>query len=244
MSISKIQGIVIKEVNTGEADKIINIFAKDRGLVSAYAKGARRPRSRLIAGTQLLCFSSFVMFKGREINNISSCDLIEAFYDIRNNMEKLTYAAYMLELINDVLQENQSANRLLRLFLNTLHFLSNSEKSPELVTRIFELRFITLMGYAPVTDRCASCGSPCNCDRFSFKMSGLVCKNCTDREDAIEISEGTAKAVKHIVKSSMSDLFAFEVSPRVLEELEMINRRYIREKLEKDYKRLDFLKKV
>lgn len=244
MSISKIQGIVIKEVNTGEADKIITIFAKDRGLVLAYAKGARRPRSRLIAGTQLLCFSNFVLFKGREINNISSCDLIEAFYDIRNNIEKLTYAAYILELINDALQENQSSNRLLRLFLNTLHFLSGSEKSPELVTRIFEMRFITLMGYAPVTDCCASCGNLRNCSGFSFKMNGLVCKNCTDREDAIEISEGTAKVIKHIVKSRMDDLFAFEVSPKVLEELEIVNRRYLRDKLEKDYKKLDFLKKV
>lgn len=244
MGILRVKGIVIKEVHTEEADKIITIYAKDKGKISAYAKGARRPRSRLIAGTQLFCYSEFILFTGREIYNISSCELIEPFYGIRDDMNKLTYAAYILSLVEDVLQENQSLNKVLKLFLNALYLLSDSDKSPELIARIFELRFISILGYTPVIGTCVSCNNQCTGELFSYKLGGSICQHCSNKDmSCISISAGTVKALEHIIKSSKNELFSFGVSPMVLKELEIVNRNYLKDKLEKDYNKLDFLKK-
>jgi DNA repair protein RecO (recombination protein O) len=244
MSYLKTTGIVIKEVNTGEADKIVTIFSKTKGKISGSARGARRPKSRLVAGTQLLCYSEFVLFKGKDLYSINSSDVIEPFYDIRNDIERLTYAAHMTELINDVIQENQPATKVLQLFLNSLYLLSKTDRSPVQIVRVFELRLLSILGYAPSVGGCVVCtSSQFDNMSFSFQKCGFICKSCTMQDkSAVELSEGAAKALNYIVYSPLNSLFSFEVSDSVLNELGRISRRFIRDILEKDYKKLDFLK--
>jgi DNA repair protein RecO (recombination protein O) len=119
MSYLKTKGIVIREVNTGEADKVLTIFSRHNGKITGFAKGARRPKSKFIAGTQYLCYSEFVLYKNADMFSINNCDVIEPFYEIRNDMEKLTYSAHIVDILNDVVQENQPSGKILQLFLNT-----------------------------------------------------------------------------------------------------------------------------
>lgn len=244
MSYLNIKGIVIKEVNVGEADKIITLLTKQKGKVKVSAKGARRPKSSFAAGTQFLSYSDFMLFSGKDMYSLNSCEIIETFYEIRNDIEKLTYAAHFVELVNDTVQENQPAGKVLQLFLNTLHMLAKTEKQPELLARIFELRLLVIDGYAPHISGCSVCGrDDCEVYAFSFIKCGLICKGCAVQDHfAIELSGGTIKALTHIVYSKIEDLFNFNVSQIVLDELGRITKRYLRDRLEKDYTKLDFLK--
>ncbi len=246
MSYIKTKGVIIKEVNTGEADKVVTILSRSHGKISGYAKSARRPKSSLTAGTQFLCYGDFMLFKGRELYNISSCEVIEPFFGIRTDVEKLTYAAHIVDIVNDAVQENQSSPRILQLFLNTLHMLSKTDKSPELIARIFEFRFLFLLGYAPYVRSCMVCESDCAGGiYFSFKKCGFLCRTCKLNDiNSIEISTGTARALQHIVYSPMKELFNFELSPNSLAELGRISRRYLKDRLEKEYTKLDFLKSL
>ncbi|HOV25430.1 MAG TPA: DNA repair protein RecO [Pseudobacteroides sp.] len=246
MSYIKADGIVIKEVNTGEADRIVTILTKNRGKISAFAKNSRLPRSNLVAGTQIMCYSNFVLFKGRDMYTISSCDVLEPFYGLRCDVVKLTYSAHLLELVNDVIQEEQPAVKTLQLLLNTLHFIDKTDRSCELFTRIFELRFLSILGYAPYVSSCINCGS-LEIDKmsFSFKKCGFLCSSCAMEDvNAQPLSVGAAKAIYYIVHSNIKELFNFEVSENVLEELSRVNKRFIKDRLDKDYKKLDFLKSL
>ena len=248
MSYLKTKGIVIREVNTGEADKIITLFTKSNGKISAVARGARRPRCLFAAGTQFLSYSDFVLFSGKEIYSVNSSDIIEPFYDIRNDIVRLTYAAHFVDIISDIMQENQPATKVLQLLLNSLHMLSKTEKSPELIARIFEMRFLSINGYAPCVNNCVICGSE-ELDRcsFSYMKCGFICsKESCDLNDrfALPLSSGAAKAIQYIVHSKIDNLFSFNLSPEVLDELGRINKRYLREQLEKEYTKLDFLKSI
>lgn len=248
MSYLKTKGIVIREVNTGEADKMLTVFTKSNGRVSVAARGARRPRSRMVAGTQLLCYSDFVLFEGKRLYTLNSCEAIETFYNIRMDLVKLTYAAHMTELINDAVQDNQPSGKILQLFLNTLHFLSKTDRSPELLTRVFELRLMSVLGFAPHSRGCMLCGRD-ELDEvsFSFRLCGFICGNeACARSDpgAVCISPGTARALRHIVYSPPGELFGFSLSEGVMGELAAISRRYVRERMEKDYTKLDFLKEL
>ncbi len=244
MSYIKTGGIVIREVNTGEADKIVTILTKNLGKISAYAKSAKRPRSKFVAGTQFLCYSNLVLFKGRDLYSLNSCDVVEPFYEIRNDVVRLTYSAYITDIVNDLIQEEQPAAKSLQLLLNTFYMLSKTDKSPELITRIFELRFLSILGYAPGVRACTNCGNEeTNEIYFSFKRCGLLCGQClNDDPYAKRISQGTAKALKYIVYSGIKELFRFDVSQDVLYELGKISQRYLKDRLDKEYRKLDYLK--
>jgi DNA repair protein RecO (recombination protein O) len=246
MGYLKTKGIIIREVNTGEADKIVTIFTKSHGKMSGFAKNARRSKNLLAAGTQLLCYSDLMLFKGKDLYTISSCEVVEPFYEIRNDIVKLTYAAHMVDLVGDIIQENQPATKVLQLFLNTLHFLAKSDKSPELLARIFELRLMSILGYAPFVKGCIHCGlEPETKVFFSFRKCGFLCGKCIPEDrSGMEISQGTAKALFHIVYSRIQELFHFDLSPEVLNELARISRRYLKDRLEREYNKLDFLKSL
>lgn len=240
----KTAGIVIKTVNTGESDKIITILSGAHGKLQAAARASRRPRSKLFAGTQFLCYGDFVLFKGRSLATVNSCEPIEAFYEIRNDIVKLTYASYMIDLISDSVQEEQPSGEILRLFLNSMHMLAKTDKTPELLCRIFELRFLAELGFAPAADVCGGCGEELGGESsFSFVNECVLCSNCSNPGNGdIKILAGTLKALRYILYSKPDDLFRFELDARVLSELGNVCDRFLREKLEKDYKKLSFLK--
>lgn len=248
MGFLKTRGIVVKEVSTGEADKIITIFTRNQGRISALSKGGKRPKSKLSAGSQILSYGEFVLYSGKDIYTVNSCDVIEPFYDIRNDMIKLTYAAHFMDIILELIQENQPSARLLKLLLNTLHMLSKTQKQPELISCIFELRAISIAGYAPHVSNCMNCGeAPENSYSFSFVKCGFLCgrEKCSGEDRlSVILSHGASRAIQHIVHAPMEELFSFGLSPEVLEELSRITRRYLRERLERDFTKLDFLKSI
>ncbi len=244
MSYIKTKGVILKEVNVGEADKILTIFSRNKGKISGSAKGARRPKSALVAGTQLFCYSDLVLFKGKDMYSINSCDVIESFYEIRNDLVKLTYAAHINEIVLDTVQEEQPSTRVLQLFLNSLYMLAKTDKAPEQIARVFEIRLMSILGYAPYVSGCIKCGSDEFINfSFSFRKCGFLCKQCIeDDKYALSLSEGAARAIHFIVHSNIKNIFSFDVSNNVLAELEKVSKRYLKDRLERDYNKLDFLK--
>ncbi len=248
MGFLKTRGIVVKEVSTGEADKIITLFTGNQGRISALSRGGKRPKSQLSAGSQILCYGEYMLYSGKEMYSVNSCDVIEPFYEIRNDMVKLTYAAHFMDIILELIQENQPSARLLKLLLNTLHMLAKTQKPPELVCAIFELKAVSIAGYAPHVNSCMSCGeAPENNYSFSFSKCGFLCdrEECSGEDRlSILLSPGASRAIQHIVYAPMDELFSFGLSEEVLDELGRITRKYMRERLERDFNKLDFLKSI
>ena len=135
MGLLKVKGIVISENNMNDFDKMITILTPN-GKIGCSAKGARRTKSLLLAGTQFLCFGDFLLYKGNDIYSVNSCEPIEIFYNIRNDLDKLMIAAEITKIINDVTTENQNTYNILKLYLNTLYTLSEKEKNPNLIISI------------------------------------------------------------------------------------------------------------
>jgi len=248
MAFLKTRGIVVKEVGTGEADKIITIFCRNQGRISALVKGGKRPKSKLSAGSQLMCYGEYVLYSGKDMYSVNSCEVLEPFYEIRNDMVKLTYAAHFMDIVLEIIQENQPSPKLLQLLLNSLYMLAKTEKPPELVSRVFELRALSSAGFAPHVSSCMICGlEPLKTYSFSFSMCGFICdrEGCSTRDNfAPELSLGAARAIQYIIYTRKEELFSFRLSQEVLEELERITRRYLRERLERDFTKLDFLKSI
>ena len=131
-----------------------------------------------MAGTQFLSFSDLVIFSGANSYNINSCETIEVFYNIRKDIEKLTYAAFIAKIVSDVTYENEYTYKILQLLLNTLYMISETEIDKDFILSVFELRLMLLLGFTPTLNKCSICGSKEDIGYFSIGNSGFVCNSC------------------------------------------------------------------
>ena len=237
MSIVKTKGIIIAENNMGDFDKMLTMLTPGNGKISCVAKGARRPKSSLLAGTQFLCFGEYVMFKGQEHYTINSCDTIEVFYNLRTDLDKLEYAVNITKIIQDITNENENSYKILQLYLNTLYMLSETDKDPDFIISVFKLKLLCFSGFTPKIEKCSFCGSKEKLCYFSIKDNGIKCEECHGADKgAIHINKSTVTALKYIVLAPAKKLFSFELKNDSLKELKLISKVYLNEKLEKEYK--------
>ena len=233
----KTSGIVIAENSLGDSDKILTILTPNLGKITCVAKGAKRPKSLLMAGSQLLCFGEYVLHKRNDMYNIQSCDPIEIFYQIRIDLDKLNYAAIITKIITDVTTENQNNYHILKLFLNTLYIISESDKNLDFIFSVFKMRLLKILGFAPNINECVECGEKENLTEFSIKDDGFKCNNCAKQDkSAIKISEGSKYAIIYSIKADSKKIFSFTISEQAFKEFELVSRIYFNEKLEKEYK--------
>lgn len=233
----KVNGIVISENNMGDFDKMLTLLTPNLGKISCSAKGSRRPKSLLLSGSQFLCFGEYMLFKGSETYTMNSCETIELFYNIRTDLDKLTYATYITKIISDVTTENQNSFNTLKLFLNTLYMISETDKDLNFITSIFKMRILKILGFTPNIRECVCCKSKENLNYFSIKDNGFKCLSCSKQDTgSIEMSEATKNAIIYILKADPKKIFSFELSEKCQKELELIANVFLNEKLDKEYK--------
>ena len=203
------------------------------GKISCVAKGARRPKSALLAGTQLFSFGEYLMFKGTNTYHINSCETIEVFYNLRCDLDKLETAMKINKIVQEVTTENQNCFHILQLYLNTLYTISETETNLELVTSIFKLRLASIIGYVPRINQCVNCGEKEKLKYFSIKNSGFKCEACGKQDkSAIKLVEGAKKAIEYTVLAPPKKLYSFNVKDEALKEFNLVSKVYFSEHIE------------
>ena len=239
MKTIKISGVVISENSLGDSDKILTILTPNIGKITVVAKGAKRPKSLLMAGSQFLCFGEYILYKSQDMYKMNSCEPIEVFYNVRIDLEKLNYASHITKIINDVTTENQNNYNILKLFLNTLYTISETDKELDFILSIFKFRLLKILGYSPNILECTSCGKKDEKEYkyFSIKDDGFKCSNCGRLDtSSIEITEGAKYGIIYSILADSKKIYSFKISDQAKREIELIARLYFNEKLEKEYK--------
>ncbi len=156
------------------------------------------------------------------------------------DVEKLTYAALMLRIINDVCVEGETSYKKLQLLLNSLYVLSETDKNPEFVLAIFKIRLLGILGFVPRLSKCVSCSQDVkemNDMFFSIKDNGIKSGPCAKQDKgAIQISEVTYTSLLYILSADPKKLFSFDIPEEAMKELSLVAKVYTDEKLEKEYK--------
>lgn len=237
MATIKVKGIVLSENNMGDYDKMLTILTPNLGKISCSAKGARKPKSALLAGTQLFCFGEYLLYQGTSTYHINSCETIEIFYKIRTDLDKLKYAIHLNKIVQDITDENENCYQILQLYLNALYMIAETDKDKELIVSIFKLRLLSILGFTPRVMACVSCKEKENLQYFSIKDNGVKCEACSRQDkSAIFMSESTANAIKYTISAPAKKVYLFDLKNDALEEFKLITRIYFNEKLEKEYK--------
>ena len=152
-------GLVLRETDTRDADKILTVLTPDRGKLAVIARGARRKGSRVAAACQLLAYSEMTLYERGQWTMLDAANTIELFGGLRQDLTALSLAAYFAELTEAV--ADGCGGDVLPLLLNALYALSALRKPPQLVKPAFELRLMALSGFEPLADGCAVCGRMC-----------------------------------------------------------------------------------
>lgn len=237
MATVKVKGIILSENNMGDYDKMLTILTPDFGKISCSAKGARKPKSALLAGTQLFCFGEYLLYQGTSTYHMNSCEIIEMFYKIRTDLDKLKYAIHINKIVQDVTDENENCYNILQLYLNTLYMLSETDKDKELVVSVFKLRLLSILGFMPRTTACVSCKEKEELSYFSIRDNGFKCESCSKQDkSSLYMSESTKNAIKYTITAPAKKVFSFDLKNEALEEFKLITRIYFNEKMEREYK--------
>lgn len=241
----KVSGIVLKEMNIGEADRIITLLTKEFGVIRAFAKGSRRMGSKLFYATQLLTSGNYLLYKGKDKYIVTEAERVSgrSFFELRNDIERLSLAQYISELVILLAPHEEDASEFLRLVLNSFAALQNGSRSILLIKAAVELRLLAMSGFCPDINGCSVCGNTEENTTFSFFPSEgcLVCGECIgDTVGGIAVSGGIIAAMRHIIFAPQEKIFSFRISEESLRVLRFIGERYMLSCTERSFKTLEF----
>ena len=242
----KTEGIVLRETQYKDADKLLTVLTKDFGKITVWGRGIKSGRSKSKASGQLLVFSEFSLYENQGRYTLTETVVKEMFPELREDIELLSLASYFAQVAETVAQENDPAGELLSLLLNCLYALSKLKKPQALVKAVFEFRLACIIGFQPDLRACAVCGGE-HPDRFNVSQGVLQCSVCngTDMEGIrLPISPGTLEALRYLSLCDARRLFSFALSEDALRELGQIAESYLMLRLERGFYTLDFYKSL
>ncbi|MEX0755808.1 MAG: DNA repair protein RecO [Actinomycetota bacterium] len=214
MPLTKEQGIVLRSVKLGEADKIVTIMTQGSGKVRAVAKGIRKTTSRFGARLEPFTHVDLMLYRGRgSLDTVTQADILGSHRALRGDLGLFGAGETMLEAVDKVAEEHERNVRLFLLLLSGLRALETRPADPTAVTESFLLKLLSLSGFHPSLNACAICGST-TADRWSSAQGGLVCATCADGH-AEHAPAGTVALLAALATADLTDAGAQVVDDRV-----------------------------
>lgn len=238
-------GMIISAIPMGDFDKRVVVLTKERGKITAFAKGARRQNSNLLAASNPFCFGTFSFYEGRNSYTMVHAEVQKYFRELSQDFEGAYFGFYFMEFADYYTRENNDEAQMLKLLYASLRALLNPHLDRELVRVVFELKAMVLNGEYPEVFNCVECGKSEELAQFVLKRNGMVCRSCGSAyRDGIPLLESTLYTLQYVISSTIEKLYTFTVSPEVLGELNTVIERFRKKYIEKQFKSLDILRSI
>lgn len=210
-----VTGMILKAEPVGEYDRRVVILTRERGKIAAFARGARKQGSRLLASTNPFCFGKFRIYEGRTSYSISEAVISNYFEELRDNYEQACYGMYFLEVMDYYTRENNNEEEMLKLLYQSLRALLHKGLLNDLVRYIFEIKALAVNGEYP--------GPP-----------------VTEKP----LLDSTIYALSYIVNTKVEKLYTFTVTQQVLAELSQVAELYRKRFVDRKFKSLEILQEM
>ncbi len=208
MAVYKSKGIVLRSIRYGEADRILDLYTRDAGLISAIAKGIRRTRSRFGGRLEPLSCVEFMAYRGRNLDTITQAEVLRSFHGVREDLARFEAAGDMVGGVRALSGGDEADRRVFNLLYHALDALEGRESDFRAVEAAFSLKLATLAGYAPQLDACMGCGGEIDeidvgagHPYFAPNLGGLLCPGCRAETggDAFPIPSGTVESLRALI---------------------------------------------
>jgi DNA repair protein RecO (recombination protein O) len=203
VAVYKSKGIVLRSIRYGEADRILDLYAQDLGLISAIAKGIRRTRSRFGGRLEPLSCVEFLAYEGRTLDTITQVEVLRSFRGVREDLDRLEAAGGMVGMVRALSGGDEADRRVFNLLYHALDALESREEGLKSVEAAFGLKLSILAGYTPRLDACVSCNGNLEealpLQYFAPSLGGMLCSECRGATgEAFALPSGTLAVLQSL----------------------------------------------
>lgn len=234
-------GMVLAAIPIGDYDKRITLLTRERGKITAFAKGARRQGSALTAAANPFAFGEFEVYEGRTSYTVVKASISNYFWELIDDYENVYYGFYFLEIADYYTRENADELHMLKLLYQSLRALEKESLPNRLVRCIYELKAMVINGEYPNVFSCMSCKREDGLHWFHAGSGGMLCDSCKKAGAVIPVNESALYALQYIITSGIEKLYTFTVSEEVLRTLERIMKEYMKLFMDRKFKSLQIL---
>jgi DNA repair protein RecO (recombination protein O) len=206
VAVYKSKGIVLRSIRYGEADRILDLYTSDAGLVSGIAKGIRRTRSRFGGRLEPLSCVDFMAYRGRNLDTITQAEVLRSFHGVREDLARFEAAGDMVGSIRALSGGDEADRRVFNLLYHALDALENRESDFRAVEAAFSLKLAILAGYAPQLDACMGCDKEIDDVGtehlyFAPNLGGVMCSDCKTEVggDVFPVPVGTVEGLRTLI---------------------------------------------
>lgn len=218
----QLEGIILKTRDYGETHKIITIYTKEIGKITAIARGANKPKSKLSAVSQVFIQGEFLTYVTKGLSTIQQGQTLSSFRHIREDIVKTAYAAYLIELTDKLIEEKRPDPFIYDQLSKTLAWIDEKEEFM-IPLMMFELKLFAKGGFAPIVDRCVRCGRTEGFQSFSIQEGGVLCEQCYPIDDrAIQLSTSILKLLSiflHVGLERIGDISVKQSNEQLLRKI-------------------------
>lgn len=256
MEFFKTKGIIIREVEFSEADKILTILTDDLGLITAKANGIKSMKRKELSGAKLFIYGDYILTKKGDFYNLRECNIITFFSNIKDNIESLALGYYILEVSGNMASVNEFEPDILRLTLNTLFALNQNKLNTNILKGAFEMKVSSQLGYAPQTKQqdeiSQQSGSAEKIKTLPVKyffdlLNGIVFDENSQNEmtrNVVPISIPILKSIDYIINSDLKNYLSFTLKEEYIKDFSEICEKFFLLHSGFVPKSLDYMKKI
>ncbi len=195
MTTYKDEGVVLKTMRLGEADRIITLLTAGHGKVRAVAKGVRKTKSRFGARLEPTNNLALMCWQGRELDIVTQVEVLDHFEGIRRDLDRLEGAMVALEAVDQIAQERHPSSEMHSMLVGALRVLD--QRGSVLTITAFLWKLLALDGSMPVLDCCARCSSKeAALVAFDILEGGLLCSEC---RSGVPITPGAVSLLRMVL---------------------------------------------
>lgn len=235
MSLYRDSAVVLRTWKLGEADRIVVLFTRGHGKVRGVAKGVRKTRSKFGARLEPGSHVAVQLYAGRELDIVTQAETVEHLPALRNDLDRLTRAASMLEVVDQVALEGEADPALFQLLTGALRALA--DQGGPLVVPAFFLKLLAVEGVGPVVEGCVDCGADSELVAIDFDQGGLLCE---EHRRGLAVSDDAVRLVQDVLGGRLGNALNEPPSP-VTAEVERLATAAVEHHLERRLRSLGLL---
>lgn len=242
-----VDGIVIGRRNIGENSCFIDVLTDEYGVIEAVAHGVKKLTSKNAGAALLFSYSRFCFSKSGLRYTLNSSEPKYSFHGISSDIEYLSLAVYLADIIKDTSAPEQESKGFVRFMAITLYELEKKRCPPELIKSVFELHITTMLGFAPDLRACRDCVRyEHEVMYFDIYNSCIFCGDCADTDDTelIKLSPSLLYAMRHMVFSPVDKIYKIDIDQADLRKLSGLTEKYLLKQLDRSFRSLDYYKSV
>jgi DNA repair protein RecO (recombination protein O) len=230
MPVYRVEAIVIRRAPLGEADRVVTLFCREQGKVSAAARGVRRPGSRLAGRLELFSHVRALLAAGRTLDVVTQVEVVASHARLREDLERLSAASFAAEVVDRATVDRQPVPEVFDALDRALHAMEGGD--PELAGLWAGARVLVHSGFAPQLDRCQVCGRAAPAGALSLALGGVVCSAHRQRDPAAEPLSARTAAALHQLLAAAAPPQAAGWDRRLREEVGRVVRAHLEYRLE------------